>query len=266
MSFNGGYESDTLVVSATELVAGIAKIGKQVEVNVGTNDTTIVTPLKLATLLNIVLKYKTGQGNNSIIPKVGLDNTADAPFALIGNGERNHAGAPYSTANGAMAEALTFNESAKAGGGFYGFKGSAQTSTLNMFGVIPPSSGSVWGVVPDGNGFGSVNKWVPPNNSVIQFRAQFTVTLNSGGFGTVGDSWTGLYEGSIKNVAGVVTWLGGLPVLREVRQDASFTPSTGFVINSNEILGFVGGMTDRTLHANIVITLTQTKFALPGAA
>ena len=262
MSFNGGYQSDGSVVDATELIAGIAKIGTQGQVNTGTNNTTIVTPLKLSTLLNLVLKYVSGQGNNSIIPKQGIDNIADAAFATIAAGDHNHAGAIYSSAQGNWAEALTYNEAAKAGGGFYNVKGSAQSSMLNLFNIIPSSSGSVWGVVPDGNGFGSANKWAPPNNCVIQFRALFTVTQNSGSFGTTGDSWTGLYEGAVKNTNGSLAWLGGLPVLREVRQDASFTPSTGFVISANEIIGFVGGMSDRTLHANIAITLSQTKFGI----
>jgi hypothetical protein len=263
MSFNGGYESDVSVVNATELLAGIARIGKQPEVNAGISDTIIVTPLKLKELLNLTLRYQSGAGANSIIPKVGANNVATAAFGTILSGQRNTANAPYAIAVGLFAEALTFNEFAKSAGAFQNVKGSAQSSFINLFGVIPASSGSVWAVVPDGTGaIGTANKWAPTNNSIISFKAQFTVTQNNGAFGVVGNSWTGQYEGAVKNVDGVVTWLGGLPALRETRQDAAFTPTTGFVIYENEVAAFVTGMDTRTLHANISIQLTQTKFGL----
>ncbi|HSH66345.1 MAG TPA: hypothetical protein VLB84_11250, partial [Bacteroidia bacterium] len=67
---------------------------------------------------------------------------------------------------------------------------------------------------------------------------------------------------AVKNVDGIVSWLGGLPALRESRQDAAFTPTTGFVLIENEIAAFVAGMEFRTLHVNIVVFLTQTKFGL----
>lgn len=265
MSFNGGYESDFGSVSqATEFVAGIAKLASQGQVNNGSSSDTIVTPATLTYLLNRVLKYKTGQNNTTIIPKLGVDNIADGDYSLISHGDNNHAGGSYTCASGLLAESVTYNESVKAGGGFFNVKGSAQVSTLNLFNIIPPSSGSVWGVAADGNGYGSLNKWNIQGNSVIQFRAQFTVTQNSGSEGTVGDSWTGLYEGAIKNVNGVVTWLGGLPVLREARQDLGFSPATGFIISGFEVLGFVGGLSNRSLHANIAVTFTQTKFGLAG--
>jgi hypothetical protein len=267
MSFNGGYESDSTVtvVNATESLAGIARIGKQPEVNAGINDTIIVTPLKLKELLNQTLRYQLAAGANSIIPKNGVNNVATAAFGTVLSGQRNTANAPYAIAVGLFAEALTFNEFAKSAGAFQNVKGSAQSSQINLFGVIPASSGSVWAVVPDGTGAtGTANKWSPANNSVIAFKAQFTVTQNLGAIGEMGNSWTGQYEGAIKNVDGVVTWLGGLPALRETRQDAAFTPTTGFVIIENEIAAFVTGMELRTLHANISIQLTQTKFGLGG--
>jgi hypothetical protein len=265
MSFNGGYESDFgSVTAATELIAGIAKLATQGQVNNGSSGDTIVTPATLVYLLNQVVKYESGQNNTAIIPKQGNNNLADGDFCLIPHGNHNHASGSYSSAAGLLAESVTYNEAVKAGGGFYNVQGSAQVSTLNLFNLIPPSSGSVWGVAVDGNGFGSLNKWIIHSNSVIQFRAQFTVTQNSGSEGAIGNSWTGLYEGAIKNVNGVVTWLGGLPVLREVRQDLDFSPSTGFMISGIEVLGFVGGLTNRSLHANIAITFTQTKFGLAG--
>jgi hypothetical protein len=122
--------------------------------------------------------------------------------------------------------------------------------------------GSIWTVVPDGNGSGSENKWLITNNCVVSFNARFTVTQNDGIPGEIGNSWTGHYEGAVKNTDGVVSWLGGLPALRESRQDAAFTPTTGFVLIENEIAAFVAGMEFRTLHVNIVVFLTQTKFGL----
>lgn len=263
MSFNGGYESDaTPVVNATELLAGIARIGKQNEVNAGINDTIIVTPVKLKELLNVTLRYQFGAGASSIIPKSGTNNVATAPFAIVPSGQRNSANAPYSSAEGLFAEALTFNEAAKAAGSLKNVKGSAQSSVINLFGSIPPSLGSIWTVVPDGNGSGSENKWLITNNCIVSFNAQFTVTQNDGIPGEIGNSWTGRYEGAVKNVDGIVSWLGGLPALKESRQDASFTPTTGFVLIENEVAAFVTGMEFRTLHVNIVVFLTQTKFGL----
>ncbi len=264
MSFNGGYESDTVVVNATELLAGIARIGKQPEVNAGIIDTVFVSPLKLKELLNLTLRYQSGAGANSIIPKAGVNNMATAAFGTILSGQKNNANAPYAIAIGQFAEAQTFNEFAKAGGGFQNVKGSAQSSVINLFGVIPPSSGSFWTVVPDGTGSGSQNKWIPANNCVISFRAQFTVTQNDAAFGELGYSWTGFYEGAFKNMDGILSWLGGPPEVGEVRQDAGFAPTTGFVLNDNEIAAFVAGMDSRTLHANVSIHLTQTKFGLGG--
>jgi hypothetical protein len=262
MSFNGGYESDVTVVNATELLAGIARIGKQPEVNAGINDTVFVTPLKLKELLNVTLKYQSGAGANSIIPKGGVNNTATAAFGTILSGQKNNANAPYAIATGLFADAQTFNEAARAGGAFQNIKGSAQSSVINLFGVIPPSSGSFWTVVPDGNGSGSQNKWIPPNNCLISFKAQFAVTQNDAAFGELGNSWTGNYEGSLKNMDGVLSWLGGPPEVREVRQDAGFAPVTGFLLIDNEIAAIVAGMDSRTLHANVSIFLTQTKFGL----
>jgi hypothetical protein len=63
---------------------------------------------------------------------------------------------------------------------------------------------------------------------------------------------------------GVLSWLGGPPEVREVRQDGGFAPLTGFVLIDNEIAAIVAGMDSRTLHANISIFLTQTKFGLGG--
>lgn len=263
MSFNGGYESDTApVVNATELIAGIARIGKQPEINAGIKDTVFVTPVKLKELLNITLRYQFGAGANSIIPKSGLNNTATAAFAIVSSGQRNNANAPYSTAMGLFAEASRYNEVAKAGGAFKNIKGSAQSSTINLFGSIPPSLGSIWTVVPDGNGSGSENKWTVPNNSIIAFNAQFTVTQNDGIPGEIGNSWTGNYEGAVKNVDGVLSWLGGPPEVRQVRQDDGFSPVTGFMLIDNEIAATIAGMELKTLHVNISVSLTQTKFGL----
>ena len=58
----------TNVTQATETVAGIARLATQAETNTGTNDLTIVTPLKLTTLLDArVGGYAVTIGNGSAV-------------------------------------------------------------------------------------------------------------------------------------------------------------------------------------------------------
>lgn len=243
---------------ATQTIAGFARIATLAEAATGTDDSLIITPLKLASLL----MYQAGAGAGSIIPKQGAGNSAPGSFAAVLNGQNNRANGTYSTALGVLADALHFNEWSKAGGGFFNVKGSSQCSILNFLNPIPAGAGVIWGVIPDGAGGGASNRWNPPTNSVTHFLAQFTVTQNSGSAGTVGDTWTGIYEGVVRNVNGVASWLGGAPTLREVRQDAGFSPSVGFVMGGSEVDPFVIGMANRNLHASITMYITQTKFNL----
>lgn len=242
---------------ATELIAGFARIATLAEATSGANDSLIITPLKLSSLL----KYQAGTGANSIIPKLGANNLASNPYAAVLNGNNNRANGSYSSALGTYADALTYNEWAKAGGAFYNTRGSAQNSILNLFNIIP-SGGGLFPLTPDGAGAGTLNRWLPPTNCVQQFMAQFTVTHNSGIVGTPGETRTGIYEGALKNVSGTVSFLGGAPTLRELRQDAGFSPTVGFVVGGNEIVPFVVGMANRSLHAHVTVYITQTKFNL----
>lgn len=246
---------------ATEVLTGLIELATQAEVNAGQDDVRAVTSLKLMTLLNSLLKYQASTGANSIIPKLGLGNVSSGSFAAVLNGQNNRANGAYSSAVGLFADALIYNEWAKAGGGFYNIKGSSQNSILNLLNVIP-ANGGIYPVTPDGNGGGASNRWLPPVNCIQQFTAQFTVVQNSGSAGSTGQTWTGIYEGVVKNTNGVLSWLGGSPTLREVRQDAGFSPSLGFLIGGGEITAFINGMAERTLHASVTVYITQTKFAL----
>ncbi|MGE0638498.1 MAG: hypothetical protein AB7P01_18805 [Bacteroidia bacterium] len=246
---------------STELLTGLIELATQAEVNAGLDDVRAVTSLKLMTLLNALLKYQAGAGASSIIPKQGAGNLAPGSFAAVLNGQNNRANSPYSSALGVFADALIYNEWAKAGGGFYNTKGSAQNSILNLLNIIP-SGGGIYPVTPNGAGADASFRWLPPANCIQQFMAQFTVTHNSGAVGTPGETWTGIYEGVLKNTAGTLSWLGGAPTLREVRQDAGFSPSLGFLMGGGEITAFVIGMANRSLHASVTVYITQTKFGL----
>lgn len=246
---------------STEIIAGYIRIATQFETNEGLSNTTGVTPLKLLTLLNILLKYQAGDGAGSIMPKIGAGNIAQSSFAAVLNGQNNRARGAYSTAMGFFADSLTYNEWAKAAGGFYNTKGSSQNSILNLLNIVPPNSG-IFPITPDGAGASGSNRWLPPGNCIQQFTAQFTVTQNSGTAGTTEQAWTGIFEGVLKNTGGTLSWLGGAPTLREVRQDAGFSPSLGFLIGGGEITAFVEGMAERSLHVSVTVYITQTKFGL----
>jgi hypothetical protein len=247
--------------TATEVLTGLIELATQAEVNAGLDDSRAVTSLKLMTLLNTLLKYQAGAGVGAIIPKLGAGNLAPGSYAAVLNGQNNRANSPYSSALGIFADALIYNEWAKAGGGFYNTKGSAQNSILNLLNIIP-SGGGIYPVTPNGAGADASFRWLPPANCIQQFMAQFTVTHNSGAVGTPGETWTGIYEGVLKNSGGALSWLGGAPTLREVRQDAGFTPTLGFILGGGEIVAFVNAMANRSLHASVTVYITQTKFGL----
>ena len=91
---------------------------------------------------------------------------------------------------------------------------------------------------------------------------QFSIVQNSGSAGTIGDTWTAIYEGVAKNVAGVISWVGGAPTAREIRQDAGLSPSVSFGTSGNELIPIVIAIANKNLHVNITGYITQTKFSL----
>lgn len=208
-----------------------------------------------------LILHLAGAGRGAVIPKAGEGNSALGDYGSVLNGEKNRANGPYSTAAGCYAEATIHNEWAKAGGAFYGVQGSSQNSILNLLNIIPPDE-RPYPVTPNGAGLDISNRWQPPLNSVQQFMVQFTIVHNSGATGVPGETWTGIYEGVLRNSQDKLSWVGGSPVLRNARQNAGFFPTLGFVIGGNEVIPFVYGMKDRSLHASITVYITQTKFDL----
>lgn len=246
---------------ATEVLTGLIELATQGEVNAGLDDIRAVTSLKLMTLLNALLKYQAGAGANSIIPKLGVNNTAPGSHAAVLNGNNNRANNTFSSAIGSYADAWQFNEFAKAPGAFAATQGSVQHSVLTIWNLVP-SNGGIYPINLDGGGASASNRWRIPNNSIIHFMLQFSIVQNSGSAGTIGDTWTAIYEGVAKNVAGVISWVGGAPSAREIRQDAGLSPSVSFGTSGNELIPIVIAIANKNLHVNITSYITQTKFNL----
>lgn len=246
---------------STEVLTGLIELATQAEVNAGLDNVRAVTSLKLMTLLNALLKYQAGAGANSIIPKLGVNNTAPGSHAAVLNGNNNRANNTFSSAIGSYADAWQFNEFAKSPGAFFVTQGSVQHSVLTVWNIVP-SNGGIYPINLDGGGASASNRWRIPNNSIIHFMLQFSIVQNSGSAGTIGDTWTAIYEGVAKNVAGVISWVGGAPSAREIRQDAGLSPSVSFGTSGNELIPIVIAIANKNLHVNITAYITQTKFNL----
>ncbi|MBS1635355.1 MAG: hypothetical protein JST26_05485 [Bacteroidetes bacterium] len=246
---------------SSEILSGLIELATQAEVNAGVDDLRAVTPLKLLSLLNTLLQYKPGGAPGAIIPYNGVQNAASANFATVLNGQNNTAAGPYSMATGQLANAILYGEFARSGGGFYNTTGSAQHSVISLFNIIPAAA-LAYPLTLDGNGVSAANRWRVPLRSIQHFTAMVTIVQNSGTTGQAGDSWTGIFEGAVKNSIGNATWIGGDPTLRDTRQDPGFFPTIQFLPNGDEIVIAVDGMIERSLHAMVTIFITQTKFAL----
>lgn len=246
---------------ATEALTGLIELATQAEVNLGADDIRAVTSLKLMTLLNVLLKYQAGAGVNSIIPKLGLNNIAPGSHAAVLNGNNNRANNTFSAAIGSFADAWQFNEYAKSPGAFFATRGSVQHSVLTVWNIVP-SGGGIYPINLDGGGASASNRWRVPNNSIIHFMLQFSIVQNSGSAGTIGDTWTAIYEGVAKNVAGVLSFVGGAPSVREIRQDLGLSPTVFISGGGDELIPIVIAIANKNLHVNITAYITQTKFNL----
>ncbi len=269
---NAGESNSTIVTplklksylddrQATETILGLIELATQAEVNAGGDDARAVTPAKLMTLLNALLRFQPGSGENSIVPKGGIENIASAAFAAVLSGSNNTASGAFSVALGQLAHASLYGEFAQASGAFKNAPGGAQSSLIRLFNVIPSAALS-YPLTLDGDGLSGTNRWRPANNCVQHFSAQIMVVQNSGASGTPGDCWIGVFEGAVKNRGGNCDWVGGEPTLKDVRQDSGFFPTIQFIPNGDEITVAVDGMVERSLHAMATINISQTKFSL----
>lgn len=253
------------LVQATESIAGFAKIATQQMIIEGINDNAFVTPLKLANSLNTLLQWIKGNGVNSIIPKNALDNSANGSHSTILNGEHNKADAPWSIAAGRYADAFMYGSAAYSAGGFFNVKGSAERILIQAWGQVNSGMGSVI-INIDGTG-GLTNRWTVPLNTLQHFKIFFDVVQNSGSVGQIGESWIGTFQGAVKNVNGVVSWISAVP--RKVpsqifiRNDIGLIPSISFVISGTNINPTVQAIAGKNLFAHAAIQIYQTKFHLP---
>ncbi len=269
---NAGVDNATIVtplrlktlldnLGATEVLRGLAEIATQAEVNAGADDSRIVTPLKLMTLLNNLLRYTAGSDASAIVPKNGVGNEASAVFAAILNGQYNLASGPYSVAIGQFAKAILHGQFARSGGSFNNVAGSAQNSVISLFRNIPDSAPATQ-LTLDGADAADSNRWLLEQNTLQHFTAMVTIVQNNGKQGTPGDTWTGIFEGCVKNTVGALSWVGGEPTLRDTRQDHGFFPTIQFQPNNEEVVVTVDGMKERGLHVMVTVNITQTKFKL----
>ncbi|MCB9448703.1 MAG: hypothetical protein H6585_10200 [Flavobacteriales bacterium] len=247
--------------TATEIRTGLAEIATQAEVDAGTDDERIVTPIKLFKLLDVLLQYAAGTGTNAIIPKDGTANEASGTDSAVLNGRDNRSATAYSSSVGRGTDANRYAEFASAGGMFFSTRGSAQFFKLQAFTTVNPGTG-IFPINLDGSGLNNTNRWSIPSNTVHTFRLYFQVVQNSGTTGNIGDTWSAYYEGVARNNAGTLNWVGSSPTANNVRSDAGFTPSVGFVFQGDKVVPFVIAMSGRVLHVNITCLITQTKFNL----
>lgn len=257
---NAASAGGAIVADATEVQKGIARVATQPEVNTGEDDSEFITPLKLAGFMNLVLRFTAGQAAGSIVPRIGFNNEASGIYSAVRSGQNNQASGPYSVAHGLYAAAVLYNEWAKSGGSLFNVRGSSQCSILNLMTIVPPIPGSV-ALTPDG-GHSGENRWTVSKNTVQQFKMQLTIVQNAGDSGAPGLTWTGVYEGAIRNQEGPVHWVGAPPIPKDIHQDPGFNPVSGFSFTSDEIVPFVNGISERSLHVNATVYITQTKYGL----
>jgi len=245
---------------ASEIIAGYLRIATQAETNAGLANDIGVSPLKLSSVLSSRLRYQAGTAFGAIIPQNGQNNVASGQYAIVSGGEQNQAIGAYSSASGLFAESTQINQWSKAGGAFFNTPGSSQCSVLNLLGTIPPNIGTgaltTNGISSDGP------SWVPPDNSIQQITIQLSITQNAGAGGTPGQTWTGIYEGALRRQAGIVTWIGDPPSVRDIRQDPGFAPVAGFTVGGESVTLYIVSLSERILHCSATVYITQTKFSL----
>lgn len=167
--------------------------------------------------------------------------------------------------NGRFADSFMYGSSAFSNGAFYNVKGSAQRIVLQAWGQVNSGNGTSE-ISLDGIGT-ATNRWIVPLNSLQHFKIYFDIVQNSGTAGQVGDSWIATFQGAVKNVNGVLSWVRlypfrNAPSMIFIRNDAALFPVVSFALNGNNIIPTVKQIAGKNLFANAVIKINQTKFHL----
>lgn len=168
--------------------------------------------------------------------------------------------------SGRFADPFMYGSSAFSNGEFYSVKGSAQRISLQAWGQV--SSGTdITEISLDGTGT-PINRWIVPLNSLQHFQIYFDIVQNSGSVGQIGDSWIATFQGAVKNVNGVLSWIRlypfrNAPSMIFIRNDAALFPIVSFILNGDNVIPTVKQITGKNLFANAVIHINQTKFHLP---
>lgn len=168
--------------------------------------------------------------------------------------------------SGRFADPFMFGSSAYSNGAFYGAKGSAQRLTLQAWGQVNAGTG-ITEISLDGTGT-ATNRWIVPLNTLQHFKIYFDIVQNSGSAGQIGDSWIATFQGAVKNVNGVLSWVRlypfrNAPSMIFIRNDAALFPVVSFVLSGNNVVPTIKQIAGKNLFANAVIHINQTKFHLP---
>lgn len=169
-------------------------------------------------------------------------------------------------ASGRFADPSMYGSSVYSNGAYYGVKGSAQRITLQAWGQVIAGNG-ITEITLDGTGAGT-NKWIVPLNTLQHFKIDFDIVQNSGTVGQIGDSWITTFQGAVKNINGVLSWVRlypfrNAPSMTFIRNDAALFPVVSFVLSGDNVIPTVKQIAGKNLFVNAVIHINQTKFHLP---
>lgn len=298
MAFGGGYESDLNLNNVKLLgdlpiehsLGGHAIAESQVANKYVVTLNPLITQYRISLTLHIVFPFTNtdsatlnvdNKGEIIIKKIIGQDLVNLAPgdivigkvYILVFNGQffqianNDSSGFVGGIANGKYADASMYGSSAYSAGGFFNVKGSAQRIQLQAWGQVNSGMGATV-INLDGTG-GLANRWVVPLNSLQHFKIFLNVVQNSGSFGQTGDCWIAAFQGAVKNVNGVVSWVRlypfrNAPSMTFIRNDAALNPAVSFVISGNNIDPTIQAITGKNLFVHAAIQIYQTKFHLPA--
>lgn len=168
--------------------------------------------------------------------------------------------------SGRFADPYMYGSSAFSNGAFFSTKGSAQRMVLQAWGQVNAGAGTTE-VSLDGMGT-AINRWIVPLNCLQHFQIYFNIVQNSGSAGQIGDSWIATFQGAVKNVNGVLSWVRlypfrNAPSMIFIRNDAALFPVVSFVLSGDNVIPTVKQIAGKNLFVNATIHINQTKFHLP---